>query len=45
MDLRIGVLNHTVTQHKFKERKLKEERGENDEENLLMQENDIDNEF
>ena len=33
MDLRIGVLNHTVTSHKYKEKKNREE---NDEENLLM---------
>ena len=26
MDLRIGVLNHTVLQHKFKEKKIKEEK-------------------
>ena len=27
MDLRIGVLGHTVMQHKFKEKKHKEEKG------------------
>lgn len=27
MDLRIGVLSHTVMQHKFKERKHRDDKG------------------
>ena len=34
IDLRIGVLNHTVTQHKFKEKKVKSNREGEGIENL-----------